>query len=62
MMLHCCSGWSEFEAGFLKFVHEQYPELIEEMNTKKILGDEGEEKFAEAIKRFNDQFGNESEG
>jgi F-type H+-transporting ATPase subunit alpha len=53
---------ADFEAGFLKFVHEQYPELIEEINTKKILGDDGEAKFAEAIKRFQDQFSNESAG
>ena len=50
---------ADFEAGFLKLVEEQYPEIIEELNEKKILGEKGEEKFADAIKRFKSTFGSE---
>ena len=48
-----------FEKGFLSFVAEQYAELKTELDDKKILGDEGEEKFKEAIKRFKSTFGKE---
>lgn len=46
----------DFEAGFLKLVHEQYPELVKELHTKQILSDDGEAKFKDAIKRFTSSF------
>ena len=43
---------ADFEAGFLTFVHEQYPELIEEINTKKILGSDGEPSLPKRLSAF----------
>ena len=45
-----------FEKHFMDKVEAEYPELIEEINTKKILGDDGEKKFAEAIERAQATF------
>ncbi len=45
-----------FEKGFIEFVHGEYPELMTEIHSKKILGEEGEAKFKEAIKRFSANF------
>ena len=42
----------DFEQGFLEFIRGEYKELIEELNDKKILGDDGDAKFKEAVKRF----------
>ncbi|MFW5830529.1 MAG: F0F1 ATP synthase subunit alpha, partial [Planctomycetota bacterium] len=45
-----------FEEGFLAFVHASYPQLIEEIQNKMILGDEGEARFKEAVAKFSAQF------
>ncbi len=50
-----------FEKGFLEKIKDEYSELVEEINTKKILGKEGEEKFKEAIKRFTAIFNEKAE-
>ena len=55
---------ADFQDGFLRLVHEQYPELVDELHTAQILGEEGEKKFKEAIKRFQSTFsdGEKAEG
>jgi len=45
-----------FEQGFLQLIHEQYSGLVEELHAKGILGEDGEKKFKEAIKRFTTSF------
>jgi F-type H+-transporting ATPase subunit alpha len=47
---------SAFQDGFLAKVHAEYKELPAELESKKILGAEGEEKLKEAIKRFSAAF------
>ena len=42
----------QVEAEFIIFADTQYPEFNEELNTKKILGEDNEKKFKEAVKRF----------
>ena len=45
-----------FEKDFLAFTDAEYPELGKEIREKKILGDDGEKKFKEAVKRFVESF------
>jgi F-type H+-transporting ATPase subunit alpha len=45
-----------FEKEFLAFMSAEYPEVGKEILEKKILGDDGEKKFKEAVKRFVDSF------
>jgi F-type H+-transporting ATPase subunit alpha len=45
-----------FEKEFLAFIAGEYPEIPKEISDKKILGDDGEKKFKEAIKRFTETF------
>src|ERR1043165_972485 len=45
-----------FEKEFLAFADAEYPEVGKEIREKKILGDEGEKKFKEAVKRFTETF------
>ena len=47
---------ADFQEGFLKMVHEEFAELVTEINEKKILGSDGEAKFKEAIERFTQRF------
>jgi F-type H+-transporting ATPase subunit alpha len=42
----------QIEADFVIFTDTEYPEFSEELTTKKILGDDNEKKFKEAVKRF----------
>ncbi|MDA3963788.1 MAG: F0F1 ATP synthase subunit alpha [Planctomycetota bacterium] len=46
-----------FETQFLAFIGKHYGELRTEIQDKQILGDGGETKFKEAIKRFKSTFG-----
>ena len=45
-----------FEKEFLAFMSAEYPEVGKELVEKKILGDDGEKKFKEAVKRFTESF------
>ncbi len=42
----------QIEAEFILFTDTEYPEFSEELHSKKILGDDNEKKFKEAVKRF----------
>jgi F-type H+/Na+-transporting ATPase subunit alpha len=46
----------DFEAGLLKFVHEQYPDIVESIRTSKALGKEVEETLRKAVQEFASQF------
>lgn len=46
----------EFEAGLLQYVHDQFPEIISELEEKKKIGDELGEKLSTEIKNFKAQF------
>ena len=45
-----------FERAFLAFIGKHYDGLRKEIQERKILGDEGEATFKEAIKRFKKTF------
>jgi F-type H+-transporting ATPase subunit alpha len=47
---------SVYEKEFLAFMSAEYPEVGKELVEKKILGDDGEKKFKEAVKRFTESF------
>ncbi len=47
---------SAYEKEFLAFMTAEYPEVGKEIVEKKILGDDGEKKFKEAVKRFTESF------
>jgi F-type H+-transporting ATPase subunit alpha len=46
----------EWETQFLKFVHDQKPEIWDELNTKKDLSDDLTKTIEAAIKEFQGQF------
>jgi len=45
-----------FETGFLKFVHEKYPDVVESIRTTKALGKDTEETLKKAISEFSATF------
>ncbi len=45
-----------FEKGFIKYVHEKYPDVIEGVKSTKALSKENEEKLAEGAKAFAAEF------
>ena len=53
---------SVFEKEFLAFMTAEYPEVGKELVEKKILGDDGEKKFKEAVKRFTESFKSKHKG
>ncbi|MGB0716530.1 MAG: F0F1 ATP synthase subunit alpha [Phycisphaerae bacterium] len=46
----------EFEAGLIQYIHDQFPEMITELEEKKKIGDELGEKLGSEIQKFKDQF------
>ncbi len=40
------------EADFIVFTDTEYPEFAEDLNTRKVMSDDNEKKFKEAVKRF----------
>ncbi len=47
---------AEFETGLLKFMDEQYPEIVESIATIGEIKEEIEPKLREAIEKFKEQF------
>ncbi len=47
---------AEFETGLLKFMDEQYPEIVESIATTGEIKEEIEPKLREAIEKFKEQF------
>jgi len=45
-----------FEKGFIKYVHEKYPDVVEGVKSTKALSKENEEKLADASKEFAKSF------
>jgi F-type H+-transporting ATPase subunit alpha len=45
-----------FEKGFIKYVHEKYPDVVEGVKSTKALSKENEEKLADAAKTFAASF------
>jgi F-type H+-transporting ATPase subunit alpha len=43
---------ASFEQGFVKHVHEKYPDVVEGIKSTKALSKENEDKLAEAAKAF----------
>jgi F-type H+-transporting ATPase subunit alpha len=42
----------EFEAQMLAFVERKYPEILSELNEKKIISDTLDEKMKKALEEF----------
>ncbi len=45
-----------FADGFIKYVHEKYPDVVEGIKSTKVISKENEEKLAEAAKAFAGSF------